>query len=139
MSTAVAAAVEEPIHELNTTPLIDVMLVLLIMFIITIPIQTHAVDVDLPTEGPPPPVPRADRNKVAIDANGAVLWNGAPVGMPQLRAVLTETARMRPTPELHVQPHPEARYAVVDEVLAVIKRADVPSMGFVGNERYRSF
>ena len=139
MSAAIAKSAEEPIHELNTTPLIDVMLVLLIMFIITIPIQTHAVDVDLPIEGPPPPTPRLDRNKVAIDASGAVLWNGAPVGLPQLRAVLTETARMRPAPELHVEPHPEARYAVVDEVLAVIKRADVPAMGFVGNERYASF
>ena len=139
MSAAIATRADEPIHELNTTPLIDVMLVLLIMFIITIPIQTHAVDVDLPIEGPPPPTPRLDRNKVAIDANGTLFWNGAPASLPQLRAVIIDTARMRPSPELHVQPHPEARYAVVDEVLAVIKRAGVPSMGFVGNERYAGF
>lgn len=139
MSAALATRADEPIQELNTTPLIDVMLVLLIMFIITVPIQTHAVDMDLPTEGPPPPTPRLDRNKVAIDQNGTVLWNGVAVGMPQLRAVLAETGRIRPAPELHVEPHPEARYAVVDEVLGVIRRADVPSMGFVGNERYVSF
>ena len=139
MTVALAAGPEAPIHDLNTTPLIDVMLVLLIMFIITIPIQTHSVDVDLPTIGPPPPTPRADRNKVAIDPNGTILWNGSPVTMAQLSAVLGETSRMRPTPELHLEPHAEARYQKVDEVLAVIKRANVPSMGFVGNERYAGF
>jgi biopolymer transport protein ExbD len=139
MGAAIATPVSEPIHELNTTPLIDVMLVLLIMFIITIPIQTHAVDIDLPAEGPPPPVPRPDRNKVAIEPDGTILWNGAPIAMSQLRAVLTQTARMPRPPELHVEPHAEARYEVVDEVLGVIRRADVPSMGLVGNERYTTF
>jgi biopolymer transport protein ExbD len=127
--------------DINTTPLIDVMLVLLIMFIITIPIQTHAVKIDLPVNDqsqPPPPVDPV-RNKIAVDQNNAVLWNGAPVDLLVLRQFLDQTTTIRPTPELHIQPHPEARYEVVDEVLAVIKRANVQSMGFVGNEQYSRF
>ena len=138
MGAAVAKPVDEPVHELNTTPLIDVMLVLLILFILTIPIQTHSVDVDLPS-GIDPPSIRLDSNKVAIGPDGTVRWNGAPVALSQLRAALAETVRMPRPPELHVEPHAEARYAVVDEVLAVIRRANVQSMGFVGNERYASF
>ncbi len=138
MSAAVTAPTDEPIHELNTTPLIDVMLVLLILFILTIPIQTHSVDVDLP--GPPPDVAvHAERNKIAVAADGAVLWNGATLDMRQLRAVLDRVAQMRPAPELQVEPHPEARYEKVDEVLATIRRAEIVSMGFVGNERYATF
>jgi len=139
MSAAVAAPVDEPIHEMNTTPLIDVMLVLLIMFIITIPIQTHAVDVDLPGERVVPRDFRPDVNKIAIDRTGVVLWNGAAIAMPELRATLNATTRLSRPPELQVEPHSEARYETVDEVLAVIRRADVQSMGFVGNERYAGF
>lgn len=138
MGAAVSAPVDEPIHELNTTPLIDVMLVLLILFILTIPIQTHSVDVDLP--GPPPDVVvQQVRNKIAVDADGAVLWNGVTLDMRQLRTVLARVAQMRPAPELQVEPHPEARYDRVDEVLAAIRRAEIVSMGFVGNERYATF
>jgi len=127
----------EPMMDINTTPLIDVMLVLLIMFIITIPVQTHAVKLDLPqsTEEQSPVEP--DKNVVVILPDGRVLWNGAPVTMTLLRQYLDITANMRPTPpELHLQPHADARYEVVDEVLAVTKRANVTSMGFVGNEYY---
>ena len=139
MGAAVSAPVDEPIHELNTTPLIDVMLVLLIMFIITIPIQTHAVDADLPTGPVEPRNFRPDVNKIAIDRAGGVLWNGMVITLPELRATLAATVRLSRPPELQVEPHSEARYETVDEVLAVIRRADVQSMGFVGNERYRSF
>jgi len=136
MAAAVAADRDEPIQEMNTTPLIDVMLVLLIMFIITIPIQTHSVDVDLPSGGP---IVERDRNKIAIEPNGALLWNGASIDMAHLRAALATAAAMDPAPELQVEPHPEARYDLVDGVLAIIKRAEIRSMGFVGNERYASF
>jgi biopolymer transport protein ExbD len=141
MGAAVVGDSDEPMMDINTTPLIDVMLVLLIMFIITIPIQTHAVKIDLPVNDPnsPPPVVDPQRNKIAIEANGAVLWNGAPVDLLRLRQYLDATTTIRPTPELHIQPHPEARYETVDEVLAVIKRAQITSMGFVGNEQYSSF
>jgi biopolymer transport protein ExbD len=128
----------EPMMEINTTPLIDVMLVLLIMFIITIPVQTHAVKLDLPVNQPnqtPPPIDPV-KNKIIVMPNDAVLWNGSPVDLVTLRQYLDITTTMTPTPELHLQPHPDARYEQVDEVLAVTKRANVQAMGFVGNEAY---
>ena len=127
--------------DINTTPLIDVMLVLLIMFIITIPIQTHAVKLDLPQDQPnqqPPPIDPV-KNKVVIMPNRAVLWNGTPVNLVTLRQYLDLTQQMNPVPELHLQPDPNAPYEVVDEVLAVTKRAHVEKMGFVGNEAYATF
>ena len=128
----------EPMMDINTTPLIDVMLVLLIMFIITIPPQTHAVKLDLPQDSsnnPPPPIDPV-KNKIVVTQAGAVLWNGEQVNMTQLRQYLDVTQQMDPVPELHLQPEPEARYELVDEVLAVTKQAKVSKMGFVGNEAY---
>jgi biopolymer transport protein ExbD len=124
--------------DVNVTPLIDVMLVLLIMFIITIPIQTHAVKLDLPVNQPqnqPPPI-NPVKNTLGIDAQDQVLWNGAPVTLPQLRQYLDATQQMNPIPELHLQPDATARYETVDRVLAVTKQAHVQKMGFVGNEYY---
>ena len=131
----------EPMMDINTTPLIDVMLVLLIMFIITIPVQTHAVKLDLPQNNQnqtPPPIDPV-KNKIVVMPDNVVLWNGAPVDLVTLRQYLDITTTMSPTPELHLQPHPEARYEMVDEVLAVTKRANVQAMGFVGNEAYATF
>ena len=130
----------EPMMEMNTTPLIDVMLVLLIMFIITIPIQTHAVKVDLPQnsnqQNKPPIEP--DKNKVTIDVQGNTFWNGTPIDEVTLAQYLDRTTAMSPQPELHFQPDPMARYEKVDQILAVIKRANVTKLGFVGNEQYRT-
>jgi len=142
MSMAVGGSDDEPMMDINTTPLIDVMLVLLIMFIITIPIQTHAVKLDLPVDDPNKPItPPIDavKNKVVVTAGNQVLWNGAPVQLPQLRAYLDQTQQMNPLPELHLQPEPNARYETVDQVLAVTKQAHVEKMGFVGNEAYASW
>ena len=129
----------EPMMEMNTTPLIDVMLVLLIMLIFTIPVATHSVDIDLPSptppDTPPPPVDPI-KNKIVITQDGGVLWNGANVNLEQLRVYLEASQQMNPVPELHLQPEPDARYEVVDEVLAVTKRANVTKMGFVGNDAY---
>ena len=130
----------EPMMDINTTPFIDVMLVLLIMFIITIPPQTHAVKLDLPQDQQnqlPPPIDPV-KNKIVVTQGGAVLWNGAPVNLTQLRQYLDVTQQMDPIPELHLQPEPEARYVIVDDVLAVTKQAKVSKMGFVGNEAYMS-
>ncbi len=130
----------EPMMEMNTTPLIDVMLVLLIMFIITIPIQTHAVKVDLPQntgDNTPPPV-EPQKNKITIDPAGNIFWNGNPVTPVTLRQYLDASVQMSPEPELHFQPDPQARYEVVDSVLATIKRSSVTKLGFVGNEQYRA-
>ena len=128
----------EPMMEINTTPLIDVMLVLIIMLIITIPPQTHAVKLDLPQNNPndtPPPIDPI-KNKIVITQAGAVLWNGGPVNLVQLRQYLDVTQQMNPVPELHLQPEPDARYDLVDQVLVVTKQANVEKMGFVGNEAY---
>ena len=131
----------QPMMEMNTTPLIDVMLVLLIMFIITIPIQTHAVKIDLPQEQanqPPPPVDPV-KNKLAIDAAGVITWNGNPVDLVTARQYLDQTTRMVPEPELQFQPDAQTRYVIVDQVLAEIKRSGVTKLGFVGNEQYGAF
>ena len=131
----------EPIMAMNTTPLIDVMLVLIIMFIITIPIQTHAVKIDLPVNNPNPPpvVIQPDVNNLTVDTGGAVLWNGSPVDLVTLRTYLDQTKALPVEPELHIQPDPYSRYAIVDEMLAVVKRSKVSKVGFVGNEKYGNF
>ena len=130
----------EPMLDMNVVPLIDVLLVLLIMFIITIPVQSHAVKLDLPqdSQAPPPPI-EPTKNKVVVTAAGQILWNGAPVNQEQLRQYLELSQQMNPIPELHLHPEPDARYELVDEVLAVTKRAHVEKMGFVGNEAYMNF
>ena len=131
----------EPMMDLNMTPLIDVLLVLIIMFIITIPIQTHAVKLDLPVnsnQNTPPPIDPV-KNKIVIMPNRVIMWNGEPVDEVRLRQYLDITTTMDPEPELHLQPHPEAPYEVVDQVLAVTKRAGVTKLGFVGNEAYGNF
>ena len=141
MQTTGSNEAGEPMMDINTTPLIDVMLVLLIMFIITIPIQTHAVKLDLPqnTNDPNPPPVDPIKNKVVITQAGAILWNGSPVSPVQLRQYLDISQQMNPLPELHLQPEPTARYETVDQVLAITKLAHVEKMGFVGNEQYVNF
>ena len=130
----------EPMMEMNTTPLIDVLLVLLIMFIITIPIQTHAVKVDLPQPSNEPQNINVepDKNKVIVTPDGQITWNSQPINEVQLRQYLDQTVMMNPQPELHFQPDPLAKYNRVDQILAIIKRANVTKLGFVGNEQYRN-
>jgi biopolymer transport protein ExbD len=130
----------EPMMDINTTPLIDVMLVLLIMLIITIPPQTHAVKLDLPVNDPrnvPPPI-QPLKNTVGVTAQNQVTWNGTPITLEQLRQYLDVTQQLNPVPELHLQPDATARYELVDQVLAVTKKAHVQKMGFVGNEYYQN-
>jgi len=127
------------IDEINMTPLIDVMLVLLVMFIITIPLQTQAVKLDLPEQCTDCPVVDVLKNKLIVTDEGAILWNGHPVARRELRSLLAASMRMSREPELHFQPEPNARWDLVDEVLAMTKRAGVKRMGFVGNESYRTF
>jgi len=128
----------EPMIDLNMTPLIDVLLVLIIMFIITIPIQTHAVKVDLPVNNPNQPKPPVDpqKNVINIDPAGNVAWNGVPVNEDTLKNYLDQSAQMNPEPELHFQPDAHARYEVVDKTLAVIKHSAITKLGFIGSEQY---
>ena len=130
-----------PMMEMNTTPLIDVMLVLLIMLMITIPPVTHMVDIDLPIAQPPTDAPEIDPvvNKIFIDDGGSVQWNGTAVSQQQIADYLKQTKAMAVEPELQFQPTENAPYVIVDEVLAVVKRSKINKFGFVGNENYRVF
>ena len=111
-------------------------LVLLVMFIITVPIQTHSAKVDLPNT--PEPTTKSDpvKNKLTIDANNVLAWNGTMVDQRQLAELLAATKAFPVPPELQFQPDERARYVVVDETLATIKHANVSRLGFVGNEQY---
>src|SRR4051794_33837869 len=137
--TFTASVESSPMGEINMTPLIDVMLVLLIMFIITIPMQTHAVKIDTPQPTIEPSRVLPTMNEVAITAANQVQWNGAPVDLTVLRQYLDQSQMMPEIPELHVRPAAGAHFVRVDEVLAVIKRAHVSRMGFVGNEAYANY
>lgn len=132
---AFAAPVEEPIGALNTTPLIDVMLVLLIMFIVTIPITTHKVAVDLP-QGPPIVKPvKPVVYRLELDAAGRLSWDGTPVPHARLPGLLA-AMRREPDSELHLRAHAETPYGVVDQVLARVKRAGVERLGLIDNQRF---
>jgi biopolymer transport protein ExbD len=143
MAMSSGGAEGDPMMDINTTPLIDVMLVLLIMFIITLPPPTHAVKIDLPQDCapncPPPPEVLPTKNALYIAPNDAILWNNQPVALSQLRGLFESSQTMDPIPELHLQPDPNARYDMVDKVLAETKKAKVSKLGFIGNEAYRSF
>jgi biopolymer transport protein ExbD len=127
-----------PMAEMNTTPLIDVMLVLLIMFIITVPGQTHQVEVALPqpTEIPDDWI-RPLSNDLGMTANGSLSWNGRVVNDAQLAGLLAAVARASVPPEVHFRPDSAARYERVDQVLAIAARSGAATFGFAGNEQYR--
>ena len=130
-----------PMMEMNTTPLIDVMLVLLIMFIITIPVATHAVNIDLPAAQPPTDQPIIDpiKNKLVLTQANEILWNGSPQTLSNLVFLLQETKKMAVEPELQFQPEEYASYEVANQVLRVINTSGVTKFGFVGNEQYATF
>ena len=130
-----------PMMEINTTPLIDVMLVLLIMFIITIPVATHSIDIDLPAPTPPTniPPPKRDKNVLSVDSVGTITWNGTSLNESQLVYQLTETLKIKPEPELQFQPDAQAPYESTARVLRLIKGSGVTAFGFVGNEQYYQF
>ena len=130
-----------PMMEMNTTPLIDVMLVLLIMFIITIPVATHSVDIDLPVPSPndnPPPVDPI-KNKIVLTPDNVILWNGTPISDSELVTNLNASKAMAVEPELQFEPDQQASYDLSIRVLNVIKGSGVTKFGFVGNEKYRQF
>ncbi|MEW9854797.1 ExbD/TolR family protein [Novosphingobium sp. M1R2S20] len=131
-----------PMMEMNTTPLIDVMLVLLIMFIITIPVATHSIDIDLPVASPPtdtPPPVDPIKNKVVITPDDKILWNGTPIDGAMLLGNLQESLTYAVEPELQFQPEAQASYDLSAKVLNIIKSSQVTKFGFVGNEQYSEF
>jgi biopolymer transport protein ExbD len=131
---AYATVAEEPFSTVNTTPLIDVLLVLLIMFIITLPLMTHSVKIDLPQNGETQGDPEIHR--LALDSASRLSWDGAPIAEGALPARLAGLRGARADAILHFSAEAGTRYEDFDRVLADVKRAGVTRMGFVGNERF---
>jgi biopolymer transport protein ExbD len=127
---------DEPMMDINMTPLIDVMLVLLIMFIITIPVMTHAVKLDMPRASNAPSQVLPVVINLEIDFDGTVLWNGTPVEIESLEGYFRREAANDPQPELHIRPSKRAKYDVVARVLASAQRNGMRKIGFVGNEQF---
>ncbi|NEX59828.1 ExbD/TolR family protein [Noviherbaspirillum galbum] len=123
--------------EINTTPLVDVMLVLLIIFIITIPVINHSVNLDLPRAVSQPLETKPDSIQVAIDAQGKVFWNGAPVNMAELDARIAAASRREPQPELHLSAARTTQYESVAQVMAAAQRGGLGKMGFVTDPQPR--
>jgi biopolymer transport protein ExbD len=123
--------------DINTTPLIDVMLVLLIMLIITIPIQLHSVNLNMPAGNPPPPTAEPVVVTIDIDFDGTVLWNGeALADRGALEAKLAQAAALPDQPEVHIRPNKLVEYKSVATVLASAQRLGVTKLGMVGNEQF---
>jgi len=123
--------------EINTTPLIDVMLVMLIMLIITIPIQTHAVKLNMPIGTPPPQVTLPTVIKLDVDFDGTVYWNGEALpSRPVLEARLVELVGLAEPPEIHLRPNKLVKYEHVAAVLAAAQRLGLTRIGMVGNEQF---
>jgi biopolymer transport protein ExbD len=126
--------------DINTTPLIDVMLVLLVTLIITLPIMTHAVKLDMPNPNNPPPPPNQQPEVIdlEIDGDGTVVWNGTPVsGIPQLEGYFGAERDKDPQPEIHLRPDRRARYGIVAQVLAAAQRNHMKKIGFVNVAEFK--
>jgi biopolymer transport protein ExbD len=136
MSIGGGGAEDEPMMEMNMTPLIDVLLVLIIMFIITIPVMTHAVKLDMPRPTNAPKLAEPVVIQLEIDFDGTVLWNGSPVTVDSLDSYFRREAANDPQPELHIRPNKRASYDVVARVLAAAQRNGLLKIGFVGNEQF---
>jgi biopolymer transport protein ExbD len=128
---------DEVMIEINTTPLIDVMLVLLVMLIITVPVQTHSVRLDMPQGNPPPPLVQPQVIDLDIDFDGTITWNGTVLpDRAALEQRLRIAAQQDPQPEIHLRPNELVKYDTVAMVLAESQRLGVVKIGLVGNERF---
>ena len=127
----------EVMMDINTTPLIDVMLVLIIMLIITIPVQLHSVNLNMPAGNPPPPLKEPVVVTIDVDFDGTILWNGEALPTRQaLQSKLHDAAALPDQPEVHVRPNKLVEYRYVAEVLAEAQRLGVSKLGMVGNEQF---
>jgi biopolymer transport protein ExbD len=127
----------EVMVDINTTPLIDVMLVLLIMLIVTIPIQLHSVNLNMPVAQPPAAATEPEVVRINIDADGTVNWNGeALAGLPLLETRLTAASAQAVQPELHIRPDRAVDYRVVAAVMASVQRHGLTKIGLVGSEQF---
>ena len=131
------AFTDQPMGAMNMTPLIDVLLVLLVMMILTIPIMTHKVPIDLPPPGPVVPTAHTT-HRVDLGADGRLAWDGVAIADAALPARLAAMQR-EPAADLQIAANAEARYERFDQTLATIKKAGITRLGFVGNERFQHF
>ena len=138
MSMNVGSASDEPevLMDINTTPLIDVMLVLLVMLIITIPIQLHAVSLDMPVGTPPTNNIKPEKVQIDLDENRIVYWQGLPVSGVELEANMETAALQAAQPEVHIRPNKASSYAVFANVLSASKRKGLTKMAVVGSEQF---
>lgn len=120
-----------PMAEINTTPLVDVMLVLLVIFIITAPLLTHAVKIDLPQASSQPLPEEPKVVFIAIDGTGQMYWNDAPMVQGELKAKLQQISETKPQPELHIRADKETRYQILAEVMADAQNAGIQKLGFI--------
>jgi biopolymer transport protein ExbD len=128
----------QPLGELNMTPLIDVLLVILVMLILSVPLASHSLQYDLPGEGRTFE-PNDLRNRITIDVGDRLRWNGTPVAEAELMAVLRKVAAMEPEPQVEFAPDAAASYRASARVLQLVKASGVTNFGFVDNEKYRVF
>jgi biopolymer transport protein ExbD len=126
----------EVMMDINTTPLIDVMLVLLVMLIITIPIQLHAVNLEMPVGTPPTNEIKPEKVQIDIDEKSTVYWQGLPVSGAELDEKMTTLAAMNPQPEVHIRPNKDCQYAVFANVLSTSKRKGLSKMAVIGHEQF---
>ena len=136
MAMSTGTAEGEVMVDMNTTPLIDVMLVLLTLLIITLPIQTHAVKLDMPAPNPNPPTVVPETVELVVDFDGTVLWNNVAVDRATMNAYMRDAALKVPQPEIHVSPNRLAKYDAVARVLADAQRLGATHIGFTGIDQY---
>ncbi|MBC8022797.1 MAG: biopolymer transporter ExbD [Burkholderiales bacterium] len=138
MSMSVGSGEGDPevMLDINTTPLIDVMLVLIIMLIITIPIQTHAVKLNMPVGNPPPPPTPPEVVTIEVDFDGTILWNGEQIDRPTLDAKFRSASAQPDQPEVHLRPNKLVTYKHVAHVMASAQRLGVTKIGLIGAEQF---
>jgi biopolymer transport protein ExbD len=136
MAMSTGTADGEVMVEMNTTPLIDVMLVLLVLLIVTLPIQTHAVKLDMPAPNTTPPTVQPETVDLGVDFDGTVTWNGTPVDRSTMQSYFEDAARKNPQPEIHVNANRLAKYDAVAKVLADAQRLGATHIGFTGIDQY---
>ena len=136
MNVGNASGEGEVMVEMNTTPLIDVMLVLLTLLIITLPIQTHAVKLDMPAASQTPPTVTPETVELGVNFDGSITWNGQTIDRGTMDAYFEDAAKKNPQPEIHVNPNRLAKYDAVAKVLADAQRLQVIHIGFTGIDQY---
>ncbi len=138
MNVGSSSGSDEPgvMMDINTTPLIDVMLVLLVMLIITIPIQLHSVNLEMPVGAPPTSLIKPEKIQIDIDERSVVYWQGLPVSAQELETNMTALAKATVQPEVHLRPNKAASYAVFANVLSSTKRIGLTRIAVIGSEQF---